>query len=127
MKKKRKEEYWVSGFSIVIAMGVMLVLNTFEVTAGSIGFESGVFLGILGLVFAGALFLAGWLILQRKVKVKRKTSLGHAGVTTGLAFFFWGSSIIHTWKTDIGYGVGSGVLVVGIVLALLALEWAFQE
>jgi hypothetical protein len=103
--------YWAP---IVIAFGVMVILNSIQVGAGSIGFVQGVPFGIMNLVIAGVLFFVGWMLL--KPIRKKKSALAGVALTTGLSVFFWGTHFVYMWKTGLGIGIGFGLVILGCVL-----------
>jgi hypothetical protein len=102
-----------------IAVGVICILNVFNITAKSISFEptNGMTNFIAGIVLI-ILGLAMSLLAQEKVLFAR------AGLPAGLSLFFWGTHVINIYNTGLGLWIGWGVIILGIVLLGMAFRWA---
>jgi hypothetical protein len=97
--------------SVGIVVGFICLLNVSNVTATSINFEpqngmtnfiAGIILIALGVIIASL--------------AQDKTGWARVGCTTGLSIFFWGIHVFNTYKTGLGFSIGWGAIILGIIL-----------
>ena len=102
-----------------IVVGFICLLNVSNVTATSINFEPKN--GMTNFIAGIALIVIGLIIASL---ARDKTAWARVGCTTGLSIFFWGIHVFNTYKSGLGFGIGWGAIILGIILLGIGFKFA---
>lgn len=110
---QKPEQFKIASFwgPVGIVVGFICLLNVFDITATSISFEPTS--GITNLIAGGVLIVIGIIMASL---AQDKTGWARVGCTTGLAIFFWGIHVLNICKTGLGFWIGWGTIILGIIL-----------